>query len=74
MDKVIWEKCVAFHGHQCPGLALGARLCEYVQEHLKLRFSEDEQLVCIAETDACPGDAIQAILGCTCLLYTSRCV
>ena len=74
MDKVIWEKCVAFHGHQCPGLALGARHCEYVQEHLKLRFSEDEQLVCIAETDACPGDAIQAILGCTFgkgnLLYT----
>lgn len=65
MDKAIWEKCVAFHGHQCPGLALGTRLCEYVQEHLKLRFSEDEQLVCIAETDACPGDAIQAILGCT---------
>ena len=25
----------------------------------------DEELVCIAETDACPGDAIQALLGCT---------
>lgn len=27
--------------------------------------AHDEELVCIAETDACPGDAIQALLGCT---------
>ena len=65
MNNALWEKAVAFHGHECPGLALGVRLCEYVQEHLHLRFSEDEQLVCIAEADSCPADAIQALLGCT---------
>ena len=28
-------------------------------------FSEDEELVCISENDACGVDAIQAILGCS---------
>ncbi|MEG2176243.1 MAG: FmdE family protein [Oscillibacter sp.] len=65
MNEEIWSKCVAFHGHACPGLALGARLCEYVQAQLGADFSPDENLLCIAETDACPADAIQAILGCT---------
>lgn len=74
MDNANWEKCVAFHGHQCPGLALGVRLCDYVRERLGLCFSPDEELVCIAETDACPLDAVQVLLGCTFgkgnLLYT----
>lgn len=65
MDKAIWDRCVAFHGHACPGLALGARLCEFVRERLGLGFSADEELVCIAETDACPVDAVQVLLGCT---------
>ena len=65
MNKALWEKAVAFHGHECPGLALGVRLCEYVQEKLGIGVSADEQLVCIAETDSCPVDAVQAILSCT---------
>ena len=32
---------------------------------LELDFSGDEQLVCIAENDACGIDAIQALLGCS---------
>ena len=74
MDKAIWDKCAAFHGHTCPGLALGVRLCEYVRDRLGWGFSPDEELVCIAETDACPVDAVQVLLGCTFgkgnLLYT----
>ena len=65
MNKALWEKAVAFHGHECPGLALGVRLCEYVPEKLGIGVSADEQLVCIAETDSCPVDAVQAILSCT---------
>ena len=34
MNKELWEKAVAFHGHACPGLALGVRLCEFVQQEL----------------------------------------
>lgn len=65
MNQALWARAVAFHGHQCPGLALGVRLCEYVQETLGLGRADDEELVCIAETDSCPVDAIQVILGCT---------
>ena len=65
MEQTIWSKCVAFHGHECPGLALGVRLCEYVQQNLGQQFSPDEELVCIAEADSCPVDAVQVLLGCT---------
>lgn len=23
-----WERCVEFHGHECPGLAMGFKACE----------------------------------------------
>ena len=44
---------------------MGYKLAEYVTELLGLSFSEDEELVCIAETDSCTVDAIQVFLGCT---------
>ena len=60
-----WEKCVAFHGHACGGLTIGYKAACYAAELLELDFSGDEQLVCIAENDACGIDAIQALLGCS---------
>ena len=64
-NKALWDKAVAFHGHECPGLTLGYRASLYAIELLKLDFSEDEQVVCISENDACGVDAIQVILGCS---------
>lgn len=60
-----WEKCVAFHGHECGGLTIGYKAALYAIELLNLEFSEDEQVVCISENDACGVDAIQVILGCS---------
>lgn len=60
-----WKDCVAFHGHECPGLTIGYRAALYAIELLKLEFSADEQVVCIAENDACGLDAIQVLLGCS---------
>ena len=60
-----WEKCVAFHGHACGGLTIGYKAACYAAELLELDFSGDEQLVCIAENDACGVDANQALLGCS---------
>ena len=60
-----WKDCVAFHGHECGGLTIGYRASLYAIELLKLEFSEDEQVVCIAENDACGLDAIQVMLGCS---------
>ncbi len=64
-NKELWKKCVAFHGHECGGLTSGYKAALYAVKLLNLGFSEDEQLVCIAENDACGVDAIQVILGCS---------
>ena len=65
MDQKFWEKCVEFHGHACPGLAIGYRAAEAAIERLELKFSADEELVCVTENDACGVDAIQVMTGCT---------
>ncbi|NLJ95118.1 MAG: formylmethanofuran dehydrogenase [Clostridiaceae bacterium] len=63
--KQLYQKCVDFHGHECPGLTIGFRAALYAIELLDLEFSEDEQVVCISENDACGVDAIQVLLGCS---------
>ena len=60
-----WKDCVDFHGHECGGLTIGYKASLYAIELLDLEFSRDEQLVCIAENDACGVDAIQVMLGCS---------
>jgi len=60
-----FDDAVEFHGHTCGGLALGYKACELAVEKLGLSFSEDEEVVCITETDSCTVDAIQVVLGCT---------
>ena len=60
-----WEDCVAFHGHACGGLTLGYKASVYAAKLLELGFSEDEQVVCIAENNACGIDAISVMLGCS---------
>ena len=64
-ERELWERAAAFHGHICGGLAIGYKASLYAIELLGLTFSEDEQVVCISENDACGVDAIQAILGCS---------
>ena len=64
-EKELWEKCAAFHGHVCGGLTIGYKAALYAIKLLDLTFSEDEEMVCICENDACGVDAIQVILGCT---------
>ncbi|MFW6007518.1 MAG: FmdE family protein [Bacillota bacterium] len=61
----LWEKCVDFHGHACPGLAIGFKACEAAGKKIDIKMSRDEELVCVTETDACGIDAIQYITGCT---------
>lgn len=65
MNKEQWDKCVEFHGHTCPGLAIGFKACEAVSGKMKIGFSSDEEIVCITENDACGVDAIQVITGCS---------
>jgi formylmethanofuran dehydrogenase subunit E len=59
-----FDDVVAFHGHTCPGLALGYRVGEYVIRNFSPR-AKDEELVAIVENDSCAVDAIQVLTGCT---------
>ena len=62
----LWKRAVDFHGHACPGLAIGFRMVMEASAFLGIdRASEDEEFVCITESDACCVDAAQAVLGCT---------
>ncbi len=64
-DKAIWEKAVDFHGHACPGLALGYRAAQAGMRELKAGRSPDEELFVIVENDNCSVDAVQVVTGCT---------
>ena len=63
-SKELMEKAVKFHGHSCPGLAIGVLVSKYILEHMG-DFSIDEELVAVVENDNCSVDAIQALLGTT---------
>lgn len=65
MNQTEWNKAVAFHGHECPGLAIGFKAVEAARLRLGLGRSEDEEIVCVTENDACGVDAVQALLSCT---------
>jgi formylmethanofuran dehydrogenase subunit E len=64
-DRELWERSAAFHGHICPGLTIGYKAALYARDLLDLQFSEDEEVVCVTENDACGVDAISVILGCS---------
>ncbi|NHM27630.1 formylmethanofuran dehydrogenase [Desulfofundulus sp. TPOSR] len=65
VEKSDWEKCVEFHGHSCPGLAVGYRAAKIGLQELAGHRAEDEELVAIVENDACGVDAVMVLTGCT---------
>ncbi|MDN5326909.1 MAG: formylmethanofuran dehydrogenase subunit, partial [Moorella sp. (in: firmicutes)] len=60
-----WDRAAAFHGHTCPGLAIGYRAAKIALRELAAGRASDEELVAIVETDACGVDALQVLTGCT---------
>lgn len=58
-----FRRAAEFHGHYCPGLAMGYRVARYVKDYYDK--AEDEELVAIVENDSCSVDAIQYVLSCT---------
>ncbi|MBU2548235.1 MAG: hypothetical protein KKB20_07500 [Proteobacteria bacterium] len=59
------ERVVAFHGHLCPDLILGAKLCEYVARLLSTARDMESRESIIAENRSSALDAIQVMLGAT---------
>ena len=64
MDKELWKKSVEFHGHECRGLPWASRLVRRQWKRWGLP-SQNEEIVCVTENDACGVDAVQVITGCT---------
>jgi len=59
-----FDDLINFHGHACPGLAIGYRVAGLALKELGLR-ARDEELVAIVENNSCAVDAIQFMCGCT---------
>ncbi|MEW5826241.1 MAG: FmdE family protein [Candidatus Bipolaricaulota bacterium] len=65
MRQAMFEDAVRFHGHRCPGLAIGYRMTVAGLEALEAARALDEELVAIVENEACGVDAVQFLAGCT---------
>lgn len=65
LNRNDFKKCLEFHGHLCPGLAIGYRATLAGLDRLRESRSEDEEIVAIVENDACGTDAVQVLSGCT---------
>jgi formylmethanofuran dehydrogenase subunit E len=62
LDQI--DEIVAFHGHMCPGLAMGVQAARVALDEIG-PHAVDEEIVAITETDMCAVDAIQFLTGCT---------
>ncbi|KAF5079004.1 formylmethanofuran dehydrogenase subunit E family protein [Acetobacterium wieringae] len=65
MNQELWEKCVTYHGHHCPGLAIGVRASLEAIKALSLDMSSNDKIVCVAENESCSVDGIRVVLECT---------
>jgi len=76
MEHEDFRRCAEFHGHICPGLAIGYRAGKAALAWLEEGRAPDEEIVATVETNACGTDAIQVLTGCTLgkgnLLYKDR--
>ncbi len=65
LDIIPFSKVTDFHGHVCPGSAIGYRAAEIAIKELSSDRSKDEEFLAIVENDSCSVDAIQVVTGCT---------
>ncbi|MDQ7093782.1 FmdE family protein [Desulfosporosinus sp. PR] len=67
--KVDWERCVSFHGHVCPGLAIGFQAAQIALKLLpelgEEPYNPKSGIVSIVQNDACGVDAVQTLLSST---------
>lgn len=64
IDETMIERIVEFHGHMCPGLAMGIQAARIALDRIG-PHSRDEEVVTVTETDMCGVDAVQFLTGCT---------
>jgi formylmethanofuran dehydrogenase subunit E len=64
IDEQTLDRVVGFHGHMCPGLAMGIQAAQIALREIG-PHAKDEEVVAVVETDMCGVDAIQFLTGCT---------
>ena len=60
-----FSEVTKFHGHVCPGTAIGYRAGEIAINRIGTSRATDEEFLAIVENDSCSVDAIQVVTGCT---------
>lgn len=60
-----FDRASVFHGHKCPGLAIGVRAAVEARRLLEIEAARGRGLYCIAESSACYLDGIQFVFGTT---------
>ena len=68
LDERTWTICTDFHGHDCPGIALGFKVVEGAADLLGIEGTLPQTvpgLSCVSTTLKCPVDAVRCLLGCT---------
>lgn len=64
IDEQALDRVMEFHGHMCPGLAMGIQAAQIALREIGAH-AKDEEVVAVVETDMCGVDAIQFLTGCT---------
>ncbi|WP_248965810.1 FmdE family protein [Sphaerisporangium perillae] len=59
-----YAQVTRFHGHKCPGSAVGLRIAQVALAALG-RHGADNEIVAVGETDSCAIDSVQVLTGCT---------
>lgn len=61
VEKTPWEQVIDFHGHTCPGVALGYRVAQLAQREMGIRPTPDSECLVKAFTQSCAVDAFQIL-------------
>lgn len=61
VEKSPWELVIDFHGHTCPGIALGYRIAQLALREMGIRPTPDSECLVKAYTQSCAVDAIQVL-------------
>lgn len=61
VEKTPWELVIDFHGHTCPGIALGYRIAVLAQREMGIRPTSDSECLVKAFTQSCAVDAMQVL-------------
>lgn len=63
IEKTPWEQVIEFHGHTCPGIALGYRVAQIAKRELSISQTSNPApaILVKAYTHSCAIDAFQII-------------